>query len=68
VFELLTWPVQPRGDDDVMMRDGKIYDCEEEEMDNVMRLTPAALAHLQADEDGTAPLDPHTALRRPLLR
>jgi len=51
-----------------MMRDGKIYDCEEEEMDNVMRLTPAALAHLQADEDGTAPLDPHTALRRPLLR
>ena len=45
-----------------MERNGKTYDCTEEEMDNVMQLSPEALAMLKADEDGTEPLDPRTAL------
>jgi hypothetical protein len=45
-----------------MTRNGKTYDCTEEEMDCVFEMTPEALVMLRADEDGTAPMDPREAL------
>jgi hypothetical protein len=43
-------------------------DDDDHDKTKVMRLTPKALAMLAADEDGTAPLDPRTALSLEVIR
>jgi hypothetical protein len=51
-----------------MIRNGKTYDCTEEEMDSIMVMTPQAYAELAADVDGTAPMDPHDALSLEVIK